>query len=211
MNKNINLKIKYSIDCETKRVLEAIKHNDWYNKMGYDITLPKKFSIKNNIYISYNQIKNLIESEYSDEEYRKIKVSILKTWHNASLIIKDKLSEINFDYKQNYNIVLTKYGVGGSYNLPNNIIVNISNKNTTKIILVIIHEIVHLCIERLIQQYKINHEAKEIIVSLVQDKICHTSNLISTKMFNKKYQYITTIFNHNFPDIKKIIKLVGTK
>jgi len=61
-------------------------------------------------------------------------------------------------------IFLTNYGVGGSYKLPNEIILKFPFKKGAK---GVAHEIIHLLIQEDVIKYKISHWEKERIVDLI--------------------------------------------
>ena len=89
--------------------------------------------------------------------------------------------------------------------MPNTVIINISQQN--KVISTIMHEIIHLTIDKLIRKYKTEHWQKERIV-----------NLISLKIFPDKFklqrdpenaEVIEREFKANYPNIEVIIKNIS--
>ena len=68
-------------------------------------------------------------------------------------------------------IRLTNYGVGGSYNLPSLVVLNINMKMLVK---TVVHEIIHLMIQDLIDKYEIKQWEKERVVD----------NILNSKEFD---------------------------
>ncbi|MFC1700789.1 hypothetical protein ACFLZ0_01485, partial [Patescibacteria group bacterium] len=108
-----------------------------------------------------------------------------------------------------YDLILTKYGTGGSYNLPNRIILNFNKKTPNDIIRIIIHEIIHLLIQPLIEKFEIEHWPKERIVDLMLSKIM--PELTKMQKLSQNTEKIDKLFNKFFPDIEKIIKECATQ
>ncbi len=200
----MELRIKYGINFELKRVKNTLARLEWYNSQGYEPGLPEGISKES----SEKEIQNQIIKEFDEKEYKDIAGRIISDFSAVKEHLSKKLKEI-FDQKNNvpphlkrcglqghlflgcseikssklrphskewgfnfghkdipaaFFVYLTNYGVGGSYNLPNIIILNINNKKGFK---TIIHEIIHLLIETWIQEYKVQHWEKERIVDLV--------------------------------------------
>jgi hypothetical protein len=156
------LEIKYSLQLEKQRVKKTIEKLSWYERLGYSPRFPQNVNPKND---NLKKIYSAIKYEYIEEDYK-----------NIAAEIKIKFSEIEKDFcekfkklygkkiRKNFKLILTKYGVGGSYSLPNKIILNINMKSLVNTIL---HEITHLVIESYIQKYKIPQNQKERIVDLI--------------------------------------------
>jgi len=201
------LKIKYSVDLETQRVFDMIKRIEWFNKMGYKINLPEKIKLMNLdkvVKLTTKDIKKIIAEEYKLQDYQKTESIIEKTWNNISAELSKKLSIINLKYKSSYILILTKYGTGGSYNLPNKIILNFNKKTPDRIIRIIIHEIIHLSIQSLIEKFKIDHWIKERIVDLMMFKVM--PELAKMQNIPQNTEKIDKLFKNFFPDVEKIIK-----
>ena len=90
--------------------------------------------------------------------------------------------------KKDYKLILTKYGMGGSYSLPNQIILNINSKSKINTIL---HEITHLTIEAYIQKYKIQQNQKERIVDLILTSKQISLNNYKMQKRGKEYKKLT--------------------
>jgi len=201
------LKIKYSVDFEVQRVFDMIKRMEWFNKMGYKISLPERIKLMNLdkiVKLTKKDIKKIILEKYKLQNYQKTESIIKKTWNNISAELSKKLSIINLKYKSSYILILTKYGTGGSYNLPNKIILNFNKKTPDRIIKIIIHEIIHLSIQSLIEEFKINHWIKERIVDLIMLKTM--PELAKMQNIPQNVEKIDKLFKSFFPDVEKVIR-----
>jgi len=207
LEKYINIKIKYSDDFEVQRVFKSLQKINWYKKMGYNLVLPKALSSKNLGALSDKSIKQIVKKIYGVLDYQKISNSIEQKWPKISTKVFNALPMFNLPSKKQYNVILTKYGVAGSYNLPNTIIVNFSNKTNNEIIKIIVHEMIHLIIEPLILKHKTGHWQKERIVDLIVSKV----NPLNDRMQNLpiRTEKIDKIFSNFYPDIEKIIKSIN--
>lgn len=157
----MEIKIRFGINYEIKRVKKAIANLDWYNAQGYRIRLPNGISSKS----SLKKIKYQIIKEYNEKKYVKIADTIKSNFSRKKISLSKKI--INIFCKKppkTFVINLTNYGVGGSYHLPNLITLNINNKKCFNIV---IHEIIHLLIEDQIQKKRVEHWEKERIVDLI--------------------------------------------
>lgn len=192
----INLEFDFSIDSEIKRVDNTLAKLDWYKNNGYNPNLPS--NLKN--------IKESVQEEYEESLFIKAKNKILADWGKYQIDMPQKLQHLGLNFHSVYKIQLTKYGVRGSYNLPNLIILNIRDRESSDIIRTIIHEIIHLCIEDWIIESKVLHWQKERLVDLIFERIYPEMN----KMREPKdgSQIIDEIFKTYFPDIKKVIKSI---
>ena len=205
--KKVSLKFDYSLEYEIQRIKNTLDDSEWFIKNGYSkwMKLPageKLEELDKNKSIDY--LFDRAKEEFDKEPYIKAKNEVNEQWDKFSQKLEKYFQETSLDIEEFYYIQLTRYGVGGSYNLPNKIIVNIQNKFGIAIPRVIIHEIIHLSIQPFIDKYKIEHWAKERIVDLIVSgiipKISKMQDVpIDTRVIDKSfYKY--------YPDIEKVIK-----
>lgn len=170
---------------ETQYIWQSIKDISFFEKNNYTINLPKgelieelKLKAKNGKLADddYSRLKEFFGAAiYREEDY---KAGWQKIKNNETLLneIINKISKPVTDWKFNefdtYQINLTLYGPGGSYNPEKGSILIYTTKegkfkqyenpsNT------IIHEIVHIGIEEtIIQKFNVPHRLKERIVDL---------------------------------------------
>ena len=102
-----------------------------------------------------------------------------------------------------YLVSFTKYGTGGSHNLPNRIQINFKYNCAKNLLATTFHEIIHLTIEDLIREYNIDHWTKERLVDLIYAKFFPKERLLQKDP--EKPEQIKETFNRFFPDIKKVI------
>lgn len=169
-----DLQIKYSLEDERKRVEETISKISWYLKHGYEksIYLPGITLIESNMLLDKNKILHHMENEYKEKIYHETVAMILRDWKK----IRDKWARKPSSLKSlkllpAYTVLLTRYGTGGSYIIPNIIILNIRNKDCRKFAATIFHEIIHLAIEPFIQKHPITHWEKERLVDIIFKKL----------------------------------------
>ena len=201
----INIKFEYGIDSEVKRVKNTLNDLDWLDKGKYNYSLP--ISIKKTGENDEN-IKKAVESEYSEKEFKETENAIIIEWKKKEKEIKRIQKNIigasNFD---ELNLRLTKYGTGGSYRLPNIIILNLKDRASDFLIKTVLHESIHLMIEELIKQNNVDHWRKERIVNLIMDK-----EFESEFKMNNSPEYakdVDKIFNDFYPDIISITEKAG--
>lgn len=157
------LSIIYSEELERKRIKKTLEKLPWYYKLGYSPRFPKSIDPRND---NLEKIFLALKNEYKEEDYRKSANEIIKTFSEIENSFFEKLQVIcGKKIKRKFKLVLTKYDVGGSYSMPNRIIYNFEMKSSS--ISTILHEIVHLVIEKYIQKYQIQQNEKERIVDLI--------------------------------------------
>ena len=172
-----------TVEAETDYVWRTIQDTKFFQENNYQVSLPKGELIDS------LKVKALA-SQLSDEDYEELKVFIHDEVYQAEAYQKgyekieeqvglinqmlQTLSEENyewgFDLREQYQINLTLYGPGGSYDpeaasiliftTPEGKFKSYDNPANT-----IIHEMVHIGIEQsIINQYQVPHTLKERIV-----------------------------------------------
>jgi hypothetical protein len=117
----------FSAENEVCRIKDTLKKNGFYNKNGYKILLPEGISENS----SEEEIKNAVLKEWDETFYKKAKQEIGLQWEETADLLKNGLKKTKFIPCKEYEVTLTKYGVGGSYNLPNTIVLNILKQDGT--------------------------------------------------------------------------------
>lgn len=201
----MKIEIKYSLDLEIQRVLNTLKDIEWFKKNNYKITLPANF-LENPEIITKEYIYKSIFQEFRKKDYEQFISKIKNEWSNVEKRLLNGLLKMSLNSQKVYFIFLTKYGVGGSYRLPDSITVNIGIRKEKDIIKTIIHEIIHLSIEPFIMKSKINHWQKERLIDLIFSKIFPELTRMQKLPEDIKIQKIDKIFSQFFPDIEKIIR-----
>jgi len=169
-----------SIDEEFKYLKYILSRNEFYEKnKKYTVSYPDNPNLRNpeilkNSDHMYEIFKN---SEYDEKFYEK-GLNILYPYKYKLEKLLEKLlilgSKWSFKTFPLYQVILTKYGPGGSYSYDN-------DKGTVTLLTTkdgqfkrsdpdqsIIHEIVHIGIEEsIVQKFKLSHWEKERLVDLL--------------------------------------------
>ena len=182
------------MDFDLERVKSTLAKLDWYNSEGYRLRLPKGIHKKS----SDAEIHNQIVKEFNSKKCEEMAQQFTSDFSIIKKELYKKLEKIfNKNIPTTFFVYLTNYGVGGSYKLPDKIILNINNKKGFK---TIIHEIAHLIIEPWIQKYKVKHEEKERIVDLILNS--RKFNFLKYNHWQENYrhveEYIDSLFKQYF-------------
>ncbi len=137
----ISLKIESSKEFEFRRVKYTLGKMEWFEKNGYKPLLPMDKSAKEFDGLADEDIKKLIDSEFNENEYKVPEKYIFEHWNLFSNSLEECLKIINKNYLSGYTIFFTKYGVAGSYHVPNSIVINIKMKFEKGMMRTICHEI----------------------------------------------------------------------
>ncbi len=164
----ITINFEFGIDLEIARVKRTLNDKKWLDQNSYRFNLPS--TIKNFENITEELIRQSIEAEYNKKDYETAKRAILKSWVGNCQNIRKINDKIEGSHKLNeLEIILTKYGTQGSYQMPNKMIINIFNIPPEFLIKTVIHESFHLMLESLIKKYEVEHWVKERIIDLMMD------------------------------------------
>jgi predicted SprT family Zn-dependent metalloprotease len=199
----INIKMSYSAGYEIERIKQTLSKIKWYKESGYNLFFPKDYSLEDKNFLNEDYIKKTVLSEYNKNEYSDVEKTVNEQWSRFSPKLENYFKEASIRPENVYEIKLTKYGVGGSYYLPNTVIINFQKKFGIGVSKVIAHEIIHLSIQQWIVEYDVEHWEKERIVDSIILKIApEISRMQNVPIDTKK---IDKIFEKNYPNIKKII------
>lgn len=157
----MQINIFYSPDREQKRVENTLKRMPWYTKHGYVPLLPEGIKVS----ATKEEIVERIHSVFQEEDYVETASqlrSIVDRFQDTFALELEKI--FPGEVPQYISLIITKYGVGGSYVTPDTLFYN---KSTAPGFDTIFHEIVHLCVEPYIQKYGIAQWEKERIVDLI--------------------------------------------
>lgn len=168
---------------EAEYIWRTIQDIKFFEENNYHISLPKglfiqklrvKAKSENLINEDYEQLKKFIkDSVYNKADYQKGYEKI----ENELVLINKMINEIsqseyNWNFKEfkTYQVNLTLYGSGGSYNPDEGSILIFTTtkgqfKNYDNPVNTVIHEITHIGIEEsIITKYQVPHTLKERIV-----------------------------------------------
>lgn len=200
----MKLNIHYSVDFEVERIWATIKKFEWYKTNGYTVNLPESLDLSNIDKITKEDIQEAVTKEYDEQNYLSSKKYIEDNWINFNEAFVSSVLVTGLVIQDHYTIFLTRYGVGGSYNLPNTIIINIKRMFEFGLVMTIAHETTHLLIQPLIVKYKVDHWVKERIVDMLLEKFAQKLNKFQRIPIDT--QKIDEVFNKNYPDVECILK-----
>jgi len=177
-----------SIEQEATSVWRTINDIEFLEGQGYQINLPEDSLIDTLINKSkrgqfgndnFPEIYTLLESNiYQEANYN----AALDQVNNQEELLKTLMQQLstakeswkwNFELLPSYDVIFTLYGTGGSYDPDHGRVVLFTTleggfmryKNPAN---TIIHEIIHLGIEKpIVQKYKLSHRLKERIVDKI--------------------------------------------
>jgi len=193
----------FSLNHETERVSNTLKDMPWYKENDYKIKFPKKIreKLEKEENINFEDISLAVSEEFNPDIYNERVLKIKEGWKEIEKDFFENLKKLNLPIQEKYFICTTIYGTGGSYHTPNSVHLNIDYyKDPT---LVIAHEIVHLTIEPLIQEFNIDHWTKERIVNLIMNKFFPEKPTLQRDPENA--EKVSEIFETYFPDIRRVI------
>ncbi len=157
----MKLDIQFSKNFEVERIENTLAKMDWYRTKGYRPRLPEGIDEDS----SKTEIEKIVDKEFDQDKYSGVSEGLLVSFNLIKDELENKLVQISGnDVPKEFDVFITQYGVGGSYNPPRTVIYNCRMGDAAK---TIIHEITHLVIQPYIDQYKIEQWDKERIVDLI--------------------------------------------
>jgi len=203
------LKIKYSQSFEVKRIQNTLLEYGWFLEQGYRVNLPKSIAekLRLNQVVEKQDIKTAVALEFNEDFYKKRAAKLKEQWNKIQKVFFANLKTLGGPLPKFYNVYLTKYGVGGSYHLPNTVILNLNYGSRENIVHTVAHEMVHLAIEKWVQKYNLSHWDKEWLVDTILYRI-----LPGYKKLQKKPKNIrgySKIFKRCFPNMELLIKEIS--
>jgi hypothetical protein len=167
------LNIQYSKDAEIERVKYVYEELDWYREHGYDVHLPGGIKLGDcGTVPKLIELLHTLDVEFSLEKYEATKALILESWdYVVAHWPHEEMGKATLVFEPSYDVHLTRYGTGGSYNLPNEIVLNIESDDMGSFGRILFHEMIHLCLEPLVQKHETPHWYKERIVDLTFKKL----------------------------------------
>jgi len=154
--------VHYSFKTELQSARKTVKDFEWCKKNGYKVKLPKGINERSPRSALYSAVKKDFLSNRIKINKIKVKVKALLIEHKSE--IDNFFSNFGYRVPSLVNIYFTNYGTGGSYVLPNKVIVFFKD-SAGWVVRMVIHETIHLIIEEpFIKKYKLNHWEKEAVV-----------------------------------------------
>lgn len=166
------IKFIYNLESELEVVIYTLKSADFFIKNNYAVSLPQK--IKLGEPCNREDIISALEIEMweNKKEYQEIEKRIKDFWKSKKTQIDEFFNIFKYKYEhfipQSVEVILTRYGPGGYYRLPNRVILR-TNQNFGVVSRspeeTLIHEIIHLILEvPVVKKMNLDHEEKENLV-----------------------------------------------
>lgn len=203
----LKLEIIYSKEFEINQVIDTFQQSDWFHDNGYKVTLPTKLRSSYENGVLTDNIEIAVQEDFDEKYYQEQKDFLVKNLEKVFSQATDEFAKTGLTILDKYKIFLTRYGTGGSYSLPDKVIINIDFFSGGDLLLTAIHEIVHLVVEPLVNLYQINHWTKERFVDLIIAQIVPSLKNFQNLPINT--EAIDDVFAKNYPEIKKIFKGVA--
>lgn len=207
---DIKLRLNFSAEDEVERIKYTLGRLGWFREQKYKINLPSGIEeiLKHGKRPTDQEIANAVSNEFARQDYKEKVDELEMGWEKDGNSFLESLATLGLPIQHEYEVLFTKYGVGGSYGLPNFIQININYPNARDVLSTVFHEVIHLTIENLIKEYKIDHWTKERLVDLIFGRFFPTKQRLQRNP--NEFEKVSEIFNKFFPDIKTIIKELGT-
>lgn len=160
----------YSLQSEIAVVRETLRDSEFILQNHYQYWLPKGIDIKS----ENKNIQKAASRELNSKGIVRTRAKIHKAFMKYRKDLDCFTQSLGLRLPNEVDVVLTKYGTGGSYELPNKIILNITSDYNDPCI-TFVHELVHLLVEEpIVKKYNLSHWQKE---GLVDYLILHDENL----------------------------------
>lgn len=194
------LDIVYSAQDEAERVRFTISKLPWYEENGYKVDLPIGVDGGS----SESEVEQKTTEQYSEGEYETAASFLQTAWQDFLPRFDDVINQKVLSVSDSYTVKLTMYGTGGSYYPDKNLIVlKFRNKTPGQMLGTIVHEITHISIHSLIEEFKVSHWRKERLVDLILEH--YFPGLKPPQKITEDVQIVDDSFRQNFPDLRKLI------
>lgn len=203
-NQMPKINLIYSVEDEKDRVIYTLNKLKWYREKGYSVGLPEGVNENTEL----GDIRSVVKNEYNEEKYKEMAESIAEEISKNLKNIPESFEQQGLKLEDEYNVILTLYGVGGSYSPPNNIVVNFRKKDKDSLIKTILHEVIHISIEEWIQKYGVSHWEKEKLVDLLFINIFPDLDYKEQNL-PEDLSHVEKTFRLYKPDIKKVCQRLG--
>jgi len=160
----MKINITYSKNREFTKVKSCLKNAKFYITNNYKVLLPSGVNLLEEI--DDVLLRKLVEKEFEQNirNYEDMEKKITAEWNEKEKPLNAFFESLPFKKPEKLNIVLSNYGSGGSYYLPNKLLVTLNNKHYSPLE-TITHETIHLILEKpIIKKQKLSHFEKESLV-----------------------------------------------
>lgn len=180
----MKLTIVHAVEDEIRRVKYTFAKLEFYKQQGYQVYLPESIDITD----SEQKLKEVVVREFSSSLVEEAKKEIASKFIKHQNVIEKYLKSLNRGFPTNVSVRLTQYGVGGSYHLPSQIIVNVRYKLDH--LFNVIHEMTHLAIEdSIVKRFDLGHPEKEVLVNWLMERDAGIRGLFDEGYIPAKNKY----------------------
>ncbi|MCX6790438.1 MAG: hypothetical protein NTV60_02830 [Candidatus Kaiserbacteria bacterium] len=203
----VKIAVLYSIEQEMQRVLYTIKRLPWYTEQGYSathITIPSGITEDS----TDEDVAQVVNAEFLSEDYVLYATKLEEEWRIIAGGFEKMRVEPSFHLKNEYGVVLTKYGMGGSYDADASVaIIKMNTQSQGGSAGTVVHEIMHMTIQHLIDQYHVRHWYKERLVDLLMER--YFPGLKKTQTIKEDVSIVDRAFEKFFPNMDAITQSIG--
>ncbi len=203
----VKIKVTCDLEDEIKSCSFTVRMMPWLLEQGYPrkiIRLPKGVDQKS----TPERIAKAVGRDYDEKAYSPAVKIIERGWRYTDGGFKRLSQARGVKLHASYEIKLTKYGTGGSFNAKKRTVtLLIDRQNPQDLLCTLVHEIMHIGIQHLIERYKVAHWRKERLVDLMVAK-----NFPKYKRLQKVKEdahVVDEAFKKFYPDVSKIAKEIG--
>ena len=155
---------EYSIQFELFRISYTFQRLDFYIENNYFYDLPKNVTKE----MTAAEVLSTLANEYDEGSYKEEVLLLEKEVIEKAEIINQMRLDSIIKSDIEYNIFLTKYGVGGSFGPPNFITLKITDRKTSEQkFATILHEMIHLHVHDWVMENNLTHWQKERVVDFI--------------------------------------------
>ena len=155
----MKFRFMYSLAGECRVVQETLADLEFILEDGYEVWLPEGVTRQS----SQASIRQAVAKEFEALSAKSICANLRKFTDDSSVQLAQFMKKF-LVAPSTINVILTRYGVGGYYETPNLIVIN-QRSTWDNLESILVHELVHLCIEeQIVLSLKLDDCAKEGLV-----------------------------------------------
>ena len=189
------MKINFIINKQTEleNLLDEIDSRDKVLSYGLETILPEE-----GVFVEYLKTKNTekveryLTSVFDAKKYEKTAGLVKEEWTKVKDdFLQNLVEKTKLDPAEKYDVQITMYGPGGSYQLPNRIILRAAkNSDVSDSADTIMHEIIHLLIEKIVKKNKLNHNGKENLVNIIIERVFSQQTSLKKENTEKQIEFL---------------------
>lgn len=164
----------YSLRSECEVLRTTLAELDFIKQNNYEVWLPEGVSLDTLSSVSKKQVA----AELNKPGMADLQVEIENQLSVHKSRIDKFIAQFASSSPASVSVILTQYGVGGYYELPNRIIIN-TRADYDSPFATLIHELVHLLIEEpIVSRYQLKPAVKEGLVDYLMTNDPHLHTIV---------------------------------